>query len=211
MHLDQYIPMYFNEYHGLMYLFMFICVFCETGLVITPFLPGDSLIFAAAAVQAIGGGTYHSSLWILFIVFYAAAVLGNTSNYSLGRLIGNKIYHKEKHRFIKKKSLDAAMNFFNRRGGVTIIVTRFMPIIRTFTPFVAGISEMRMALFTGFNLIGGLLWVGVFLTAGHFFGKIPFVATHITVIMLAIVVISICPAVIMKLTQMIKARKQTKG
>jgi len=203
MHLSDYLPTYFQEYGTIIYLVLFAIIFCETGLVITPFLPGDSLIFAASAV-AVGA---NANIFILFVVFFAAAILGNTSNYYIGLAIGKKIYNKPTHRFIKKESLDSAMDFFNRRGGAAIILTRFMPIIRTFTPFVAGISEMKARSFTYYNLIGGFLWVAVFAAAGYFFGEQPFVKDNISTIMIAIVVISLLPAIITWVVKKIKKQK----
>ena len=211
MHLDVHLLQLFTDYGGITYLILFAIIFCETGLVVTPFLPGDSLIFAAGALASIAAAStadgHAGNIFILFFVLFAAAVLGNTTNYILGRVIGQKIYNKEKHRFIKKESLDSTMAFFEKHGPVTIIVTRFMPIIRTFTPFVSGIAKMKAATFTVFNMLGGFLWVVLFLAAGHFFGQIKFVSQHISMIMVGIVVISLLPAIIGKIVSMMKKRK----
>jgi len=204
LHLDVYLPQYFNQYGVVVYLLLFIIIFCETGLVVTPFLPGDSLIFAAGAVAAMG----ESNVIALFFVLAAAAVLGNICNYMLGWLIGRKLYEKPKHRFIKKENIESAMAFFEKHGPVTIIITRFMPIIRTFTPFVAGIAHMPRRVFLLYNLVGGFLWVILFLAAGTFFGQQPFVKAHISMIMVGIVVISLLPAVIQRVVAMVKKRAE---
>jgi len=203
LHLDVFLPYYFNQYGAIVYLLLFIIIFCETGLVVAPFLPGDSLIFAAGAVAALG----ESNIILLFLVLLCAAVFGNIVNYAIGRLIGQKLYEKEKHRFIKKENIDSAMAFFEKRGGITIIITRFMPIIRTFTPFVAGIAKMPRHTFILYNFSGGFLWVTFFLAAGYIFGQQPFVKSHISMIMIGIIVISLLPAIITRLVAMYKARK----
>ena len=204
LHLDVYLPQYFVQYGVVVYALLFLIIFCETGLVVAPILPGDSLIFAAGAVAAMG----RSNVLVLFFVLAAAAFLGNEVNYAIGRLIGRKLYEKPKHRFIKKENIDSAMAFFEKHGPVTIIITRFMPIIRTFAPFVAGIARMPKHVFTLYNLAGGFLWVLVFLAAGTFFGQQPFVKAHISMIMVGIVVISLLPAVIGRAAAWVRKRKQ---
>jgi len=194
--------MYFNQYGAVVYLLLFLVIFCETGLVVAPILPGDSLIFAAGAMAALG----ESNVIVLFFILFAAAVLGDFVNYTIGRLIGQKLYEKEKHRFIKKENIDSAMAFFEKHGGKTILLARFIPIIRTFAPFVAGIAIMPRHTFLMYNVSGGFLWVGFFLAAGTVFGQQTFVKEHISMIMIAIVVISLLPAVIARLTAMYKAR-----
>ena len=203
LHLDVYLPQYFNQYGAVVYLLLFLIIFCETGLVITPFLPGDSLIFAAGAVAALG----ESNIIVLFIVMFGAAVLGDFVNYTIGRQIGQKLYEKEKHRFIKKENIDNAMAFFVKHGGKTIVLARFIPIIRTFAPFVAGIAKMPRHSFLMYNVSGGFLWVGFFLAAGYIFGQQPFVKSNISMIMIGIVVVSVLPAVITRLAAMYKAKK----
>ena len=202
LHLDVHLTQYFTQYGAIVYLLLFLIIFCETGLVVTPFLPGDSLIFAAGAVAALG----ESNVIALFLVLFCAAVIGNIVNYTIGRLIGQKLYEKEKHRFIKKENIDSAMAFFNKHGGATIIITRFMPIVRTFTPFVAGIAKMPRHTFFLYNLAGGFLWVTLFLTVGYIFGQQPFVKSHISMIMIGIIVISLLPAVITRLVAMYKSK-----
>ncbi|MDP4120692.1 MAG: VTT domain-containing protein [Bacillota bacterium] len=205
LHMDRYLPGYFHQYGAIIYLLLFFVIFCETGLVVTPFLPGDSLIFAAAMVAATTKG--ESNIFVLFIVLLAAAFLGNMANFFIGGAIGQKIYNKEKHRFIKKENIDSAMDFFNRHGKVTIIITRFMPIIRTFTPFVAGIAKMKTAVFALYNFLGGLLWVAFFLVAGYFLGTNEFVAKHLSLIMMLIVIASLTPPFIAYINKKIKNKK----
>ncbi len=201
--MDTYLAQYFQEYGFIVYMALFLVIFCETGLVVTPFLPGDSLIFAAGTVAALG----DSNIFALFAVMFAAAVLGNTVNYAIGHRVGQKIYDRESERFIKKKNIDDAMEFFERRGGVALVVTRFMPIMRTFTPFVAGIAKMRPAPFAFYNFTGAFLWIFLFLVTGYFFGSQPFVRKNLSAIMALIVVISICPLFIAKLNALYATRK----
>lgn len=190
LHLDKSLQLIFENYGVIAYGILFIIVFCETGLVVTPFLPGDSLIFGAAALAVVG----NANIVILYVVFLAAAILGNTLNYKIGNFIGPKIYETN-NRFIKKKYLDDAHSFFDKYGGFTIIITRFMPIIRTFAPFVAGIGAMKFKRFFIFNIFGGFIWVSSFTAAGYFFGNIPFVKNNFEVVILGIVLVSVLPAV----------------
>jgi len=195
LHIDKHLAAFTASYGMLTYFILFVVIFCETGLVVTPFLPGDSLIFAAAALAATAGTL---NIWLLCVIFVAAAVIGNIVNYFIGRALGDKIYEKD-FRFIKRSSIDRTKKFFDRHGGKTIIITRFMPIIRTFAPFVAGIGKMKYAKFLLYNLLGGLCWVALFAVLGYFFGGLPFVKDHFSVIIIAIIVISLVPAVVMKL------------
>ncbi len=203
--MDSYLTHYFQEYGIIVYIILFLVIFCETGLVIAPFLPGDSLIFAAGAVAALG----NSNVFVLFIVMFVAGILGNTTNYTIGRLIGQKIYEKNL-RCVKKEYIDSAMNFFEQHGGIAIVITRFMPIMRTFTPFVAGIAKMRPSAFSMYNILGAFLWVASFLSLGYFFGQQPFVKQNLSMVMVAIVVISICPAIVVKLIDIYKKSKADK-
>lgn len=175
------------------YFPLFLIVFCETGLVFTPFLPGDSLLFAAGVFCAEGGGL---NLYVTLIVFSAAAILGNTSNYWIGRAFGHAIIDSGKVKALTPERLEKTHGFFEKWGALAIVITRFFPIIRTFAPFVAGISEMNFAKFTLFNAIGGILWVTIFVLLGYFFGGIPFVQDHFEWIIIAIVVVSFLPTLI---------------
>ena len=203
LHLDKYINILIQDFGVWTYLILFLIIFCETGLVVTPFLPGDSLLFAAGAFAARGS---LDLIW-LFIVLSAAAVLGDTVNYWIGHFIGPKIFQKENVRFLKKEYLDRTLQFYEKYGGETIIIARFIPIIRTFAPFVAGIGKMTYWKFISYNIIGGIGWVAIFVFGGYFFGNIPFVKNHFTIIIFAIIIISILPGVI----EFIRMKRQNKN
>ena len=168
---------------------LFVIIFCETGLVVTPFLPGDSLLFIAGALAAGGGIDVH----LLALLLVAAAVLGNTVNYSIGHFIGPKVFHWEESRFFNRRALERAHAFYEKHGGKTIVITRFVPILRTFAPFVAGIARMTYLNFTAYNLAGALAWVLSLLYAGYWFGNVPFVKQNLTWVILGIIVLSLLP------------------
>lgn len=191
LHLDQHLSVYMNEYGIYIYLILFIIVFCETGLVIMPFLPGDSLIFATGALVAAGA----IKLWPIYLIFCIAAIAGDTVNYSIGHFLRDKVAARENIRFIKKEYLDKTTEFFERHGSATIILARFVPIIRTFAPFVAGVGTMPYRKFLSYNAIGGIVWVTIALFAGFFFGNIPFVKNNFSLVVLGIVVVSLLPIV----------------
>jgi membrane-associated protein len=167
MHIDKYLSLIVQQYGVLTYIILFLIIFLETGLVVTPFLPGDSMLFAAGALAAMGA----MNIFTLLIVVYLAAVLGDTANYHIGKKIGKKILEKEEVRFINKEYLKKAQTFYEKHGSMTIVLARFIPIIRTFAPFVAGIGEMNYSKFIPYNMIGGGLWVTLFLGGGYFFGN----------------------------------------
>lgn len=183
---------------------LFLIVFIETGLVFFPFLPGDSLLFAAGVFSADGGGL---TLMATLIVFYAAAILGNTSNYWIARLFGSRIIDSGKVRALTPERMAKLDHFFEKYGGLTIIITRFMPFFRTFAPFIAGTGHMNFAKFTFFNCVGGIAWVSLFVLVGYFFGGIPFIQDHFEVIILGIVGVSVAPAVIGAIKAAMSARK----
>ncbi len=183
---------------------LFIIVFIETGLVFFPFLPGDSLLFAAGVFSADGGGL---SLVATLIVFYAAAILGNTSNYWIARLFGSRIIDSGKVKALTTERMAKLDHFFEKYGGLTIVITRFMPFFRTFAPFIAGTGHMNFAKFTLFNCIGGISWVSLFVLVGYFFGGVPFVQEHFEIIVLGIVAVSVAPAVIGAIKAAFAARK----
>jgi membrane-associated protein len=172
-------------------LILFLAIFAETGLVFTPFLPGDSLLFAAGTFAAKGSFDIH----ILVIILSVAAILGDTVNYWIGNYIGPKAFQKDT-RFIKKKYLEKTRIFYENYGGITIIIARFIPIIRTFAPFVAGIGTMKYSKFLTYNIFGGLLWCTLFIYSGYFFGNIPVVQNNFSIVILGIVFVSILPGVI---------------
>lgn len=183
---------------------LFLIVFVETGLVFFPFLPGDSLLFAAGVFSADGGGL---SLAATLIVFYAAAILGNTSNYWIARLFGSRIIDSGKVKALTPERMAKLDHFFEKYGGLTIVITRFMPFFRTFAPFIAGTGHMNFAKFTFFNCLGGISWVSLFVLVGYFFGGVPFVQEHFEVIVLVIVAVSVAPAVIGAVKAALSARK----
>lgn len=191
LHIDVHLSQIILSYGLWSYFILFFIVFVETGLVVMPFLPGDSLIFAAGAFAALGS----LNILTVFLVFGAAAVLGNTANYHIGRYLGDKIYSKN-YKFLRREYIDRTNNFYDRYGGITIVITRFMPIIRTFAPFVAGVGKMSYLKFHSYNIVGGLMWVGLFSFAGFFFGNLPAVRHNFTIVILAIIFVSILPGVI---------------
>ncbi|MCX6577130.1 MAG: DedA family protein [Candidatus Aminicenantes bacterium] len=200
MHLDIHLRALIQTYGLWTYFILFVVIFCETGLVVTPFLPGDSLIFAAgtfAAAKAL-------NVWLLFLILSAAAVIGDTANYWIGKIVGPKVFHKEKTRFFKKEYLDRTHEFYEKYGAETIIIARFVPIIRTFAPFVAGIGKMTYGKFLSYNVIGGVGWVAIFTFGGYFFGNIPFVKKNFSIVIIAIILISLVPAVL----EVLKHRKK---
>jgi membrane-associated protein len=192
MHIDKYLTWIVQQYGILTYFILFSIIFIETGLVITPFLPGDSMLFAAGALAGIGS----MNIFTLLIVIYLAAILGDTANYHIGKKIGNKILEKEEVRFINKEYLKKAQKFYEKHGSMTIVLARFIPIIRTFAPFVAGIGEMNYLKFISYNMVGGGLWVSLFLGGGYFFGNLSFVKEHFSYVLIAIIILSLLPGVI---------------
>jgi membrane-associated protein len=192
VHLDKHLAQLIQNYGAWTYMILFVVVFCETGLVVTPFLPGDSLLFAAGTFAALGS----LKVGWLFLVLSAAAIIGDTVNYWIGHIIGPKAFNKERARFFKKEYLDRTHQFYEKYGAETIIIARFVPVIRTFAPFVAGIGKMTYWKFISYNVIGGVGWVAVFVFTGYFFGSIPFVKRHFTIIIFAIILISMIPGIV---------------
>jgi membrane-associated protein len=191
LHLDEHLSVVIQTYGVWTYLILFLIIFLETGIVITPFLPGDSLLFAAGTFAGMGA----LNIYVLLILLSAAAILGDTVNYWIGHYIGPKAFSGEV-RFLKKEYLYRTHEFYERHGGKTIILARFIPIIRTFAPFVAGIGAMSYGRFITYNVIGGIAWVAGFTLAGYFFGQVPFVQDNFTYVVVAIILISVMPAVI---------------
>jgi membrane-associated protein len=191
LHLDKHLPPIIQQYGGWTYLLLFTVVFCETGLVVTPFLPGDSLLFTAGIFAHKGS----LSLWTLLAVLSGAAVLGDTANYWVGRFFGQRLLAAKRFRVVKPEHLAYTEEFFERYGGKTIILARFVPIVRTLAPFVAGIGRMRYGRFMSFNVVGGVGWVVICTVAGYLFADVPLVEKNFSLVVLGIVFVSLLPAV----------------
>lgn len=191
LHLDEYLNLIIQNYGTWTYLILFLIIFLETGLVVTPFLPGDSLLFAAGAFAGLGS----LNPGVLFLLLSIAAIVGDTVNYWIGHYIGPRAFSGN-IRFLKKEYLDRTHDFYERHGGKTIILARFVPIIRTFAPFVAGVGEMSYRHFITYNVIGGIVWVAIFIFGGYFFGNLEFVQDNFSFVVLAIIILSVLPAVV---------------
>ena len=192
LHIDQHMVQLVQDYHQWTYAILFVIIFCETGLVVTPFLPGDSLLFVAGAITALPGMPLEIG-WLVLVVF-VAAVLGDSCNYMIGHFFGKKLFANPDSKIFKQAYLEKTHAFFRKYGGKTIILARFVPIVRTFAPFVAGMGKMHYFYFMVYNLTGAALWVGLFCFAGYFFGDLPFVQQNLKLLLLAIIVISVLPA-----------------
>jgi len=192
LHLDKHLAMLVQQYGQWIYVILFVIIFSETGFVVTPFLPGDSLLFVAGALAAVGG----MEIALLMAVLMAAAILGNMLNYQIGRYLGPKVFHWEQSRFFNRAALDKTHAFYEKHGGKTLVISRFLPLFRTFAPFVAGIGAMSYARFTFFNLIGGISWVGSLTLAGYLFGNLPWIQKNLTLVILVIIAISLLPLLI---------------
>ena len=192
LHLDKHLVELVNQYQSWTYAILFLIIFCETGLVVTPFLPGDSLLFAIGALASKG----DLNVFLVVVLLSIAAILGDTVNYWVGKVIGPKVFSSESSRWLNRKHLERTHEFYEKYGGKTIIIARFMPIIRTFAPFVAGIGNMNYGKFLLYNVVGGILWISLLTYAGYFFGELPFVKENFTLVILAIIVISVLPALI---------------
>jgi len=193
---------------GWLYGLLFAVIFCETGLVVTPFLPGDSLLFAAGALSALDGSPLSPIVLIPLLI--AAGVLGDAVNYSIGLRVGPKVFSRPSSRLLNKKHLEKAHAFYERYGGKTIILARFVPIVRTFAPFVAGIGKMRYRRFFAFNVVGAALWVSLFTLGGRFFGQLPAVKKHFHLVIIVILVLSVMPIAVEIVRERRRARATTK-
>lgn len=203
LHLDQHLDGLIQQYGPWIYLILFLIIFCETGLVVTPILPGDSLLFAVGAMAA---RPDNLNIWIVFLLLTVAAILGDTVNYWIGKYSGEKLAQRFP-KLIKKEYLDKTHSFYERYGGKTIIIARFVPIVRTFAPFVAGAGQMTYGKFMSFNVAGALLWMGTLLPAGYFFGNMKIVKENFGLVVIGIIILSILPAVV----EFLREWKKTKA
>jgi membrane-associated protein len=207
LHVDRHMVDLCAMYGMWIYAILFFVVFCETGLVVTPFLPGDSLLFAIGSLAAIGA--MHVEYVIPLLI--SAVLTGDNTNYWIGRKIGPKVFNQEQSRFFNKKYLDRTNRFYDKHGRITVILARFLPIIRTFAPFVAGIGRMAYRTFLLFSIIGALLWVNLFVLIGYFFGNVPFVKQHFSVVILALVLIPGIPALVEFIRHFVQRSKNQKA
>jgi membrane-associated protein len=192
LHLDKHLDVVIRTYGLWTHLLLFLIIFCETGLVVTPILPGDSLLFAAGTFAALGS---LNLTWVI-VSLTVAAVAGDTVNYWIGNLVGPKVFSRKTSRFFKREYLERTHQFYEKYGGKTIIIARFVPIIRTFAPFVAGIGSMTYIRFIAYNIVGGVGWIMILVLAGYFFGNVPVVRRNFSLVILAIIILSILPGVI---------------
>jgi membrane-associated protein len=212
IHIDKNLAKLVCDYQTWIYLILFIVIFCETGLVVTPFLPGDSLLFAAGMIAATGAQNCSEigiSIEILILIFLIAAILGDNTNYFIGKFLGNKVYEKN-YRLIRRDYLDKTHQFYEKHGGKTLVIARFMPIFRTFAPFVAGVGTMRYVKFISFCLIGNFLWVFSFSLAGYFFANNSFVQKNFSLVVAGIIIISLIPPVFTFVKHWLESRKNKK-
>ena len=192
LHIEVHLDYLIQTYHTWTYLILFMIIFCETGVVVLPFLPGDSLLFAIGAFAARGSFDF----WTISITLLVAAIIGDSLNYTIGKYVGPKVFHKADSKFFSKSHLLKAQAFYEKYGAKTIIIARFIPIVRTFAPFVAGIGEMTYKKFMTYNIVGAVAWIFIFIPLGYFFGNLPFIQSNFKLVMIAIIIISILPPII---------------
>ena len=202
LHIDQHLAALSAEYGVWIYAILFLIIFCETGLVVTPFLPGDSLLFAAGGIAALGEMNIHLMVALLLV----AAILGDAVNFAIGKYFGARLFANPDSKIFRRAYLDKTHAFYEKHGGKTIIIARFVPIVRTFAPFVAGMGNMHYGRFIRYNIIGAILWVVLFSYAGYFFANIPLVKNNLALVLAAIILISVLPGVI----EVVRARREAK-
>ena len=202
LHIDQHLAALSAEYGVWIYAILFLIIFCETGLVVTPFLPGDSLLFAAGGIAALGEMNIH----LMGALLLVAAILGDAVNFAIGKYFGARLFANPDSKIFRRAYLDKTHAFYEKHGGKTIIIARFVPIVRTFAPFVAGMGNMHYGRFIRYNIIGAILWVVLFSYAGYFFANIPLVKNNLALVLAAIIVISVLPGVI----EVVRARREAK-
>ncbi len=207
LHIDKHLLQIVGDYQTWTYLILFAIIFMETGFVVTPFLPGDSLLFAAGTIAAMTGNPL--SVWVIIPLLITAAFLGDNTNYFIGKFLGHKVYENN-YKLIKREYLDQTQKFYEKHGRITIIIARFLPIIRTFAPFVAGVGTMLYIRFVSFSIIGNILWVTLFSLAGYFFGNIPLIKNNFTIAILGIIFVSILPMIFAGVKRYLENRKYKK-
>lgn len=194
LHIDVHLDALVRDYGLWIYAILFLIIFCETGLVVTPFLPGDSLLFVAGTLSAIGSN--HINVHLMLLLLIVAAILGDACNYTIGKFFGEKLFSNPDSKIFKQSHLEKTHGFYERHGGKTIIIARFVPIVRTFAPFVAGMGRMHYGRFFSFNVVGGVCWVALFLYAGFFFGELEFVKKNLSLLIVVIIFVSLLPGII---------------
>ena len=192
LHLDQYLAVLIQNYGNWVYLILFLIIFCETGLVITPFLPGDSLLFVSGTLAAAGMMDIQTVMLLLMLASFS----GDNSNYWIGRIVGPKVFSRDGSRLLNRKHLDKTHAFYAQHGGKTVLIARFLPIIRTFAPFVAGIGQMAYRRFVAYSFFGAISWIGFFVLGGYFFGNLPFVKQNLTLMIFGIIILSLMPGLV---------------
>ncbi|PIT10141.1 DedA family protein [Snodgrassella alvi] len=203
LHIDQHLQFIVTQYGIWIYVILFVLIFCETGLVVTPFLPGDSLLFAAGGIAAVGEMNIH----LMVVLLLAAAIIGDAINFSIGKKFGTHLFANPQSRIFRQIYLQKTQEFYAKHGGKTIIIARFVPIVRTFAPFVAGMGHMHYGQFLRYNCIGAILWVVLFSYAGYFFGNLPFIKQNLSLILIIIIAISLLPAIIEMLRHKLAAHR----
>ena len=206
LHIDVHLAEIFNTYGLWVYAILFLIIFCETGLVVTPFLPGDSLLFVSGALAASPNSSIN--IILLFLLLTAAAILGDAANYTIGRYFGERLFRNPNSKIFKQSYLQKTHEFYEKHGGTTIILARFVPIVRTFAPFVGGMGKMGYKRFAAYNVIGGIVWVALFIFLGYFVGNIPWVQNNLKLLIVVIIVVSLLPGVIEYFRNKIKNKKQ---
>ena len=209
LHIDVHLADLVRDYGTWIYAILFLIIFCETGLVVTPFLPGDSLLFVAGTLAALGDN--HINVHLMVLLLIAAAILGDACNYYIGKFFGEKLFSNPDSKIFKQSYLQKTHEFYEKHGGKTIILARFVPIVRTFAPFVAGMGNMSYRHFFSYNVIGGIAWVSLFMYAGYFFGELEFVKQNLSLLIIAIIFISVLPGVIEVIRQRAKSKKEEKN
>jgi membrane-associated protein len=194
LHIDVHLSELVADYGTWIYAILFLIIFCETGLVVTPFLPGDSLLFVAGTLASIGSN--HMNVHLLVLLLIVAAILGDAVNYTIGKFFGEKLFRNPDSKVFKQSYLEKTHHFYEKHGGKTIVLARFVPIVRTFAPLVAGMGKMSYKQFAGYNVIGGITWVAIFSYAGYFFGELEFVKKNLSILILAIIFVSVIPAIV---------------